>query len=592
MALLKVVSVKFLHYKAFSNFSITLHEFNVLVGPNNSGKSTIVGAFRILNEGLKRARAKSPERIEVDGIAMRGYKLNLEGIPVATENIFHEYDDSKIAKVAFRLSNENTLSLYFPEPGACILVPEPKLGEIRTPKLFREQFDVEIGFVPILGPVEQKEPLYGKEAARLALLTSGASRNFRNIWYHYPEDFERFRALVMSTWPGMDIQRPERSNDMRTLLMFCPEDRLPREICWSGYGFQVWCQMLTFIVKAANASLIVIDEPDIYLHSDLQRQLVSLLRDLGPDVVLATHSTEIITECEATSLLTINKRKHSATRVKDVSQLKRVFAVLGSNLNPTLTQLAKTKRAVFVEGLDFQIISPIARSLGMQRVANRADFAVIQTEGFNPRRAIDLAAGIEKAVGGKILRAVILDRDYRSDKEIAEIEKELKANDFLVHILQRKEIENYLLDESALDAALRIRLREKARRSGKLVSGTPPDIQALQQEVMESMRHDVFAQLLARYTEFKKRTEPSIDFATLNAQLSREFEKKWALPDGRVLIVPGKDVLAQINRKLQDGYGISLTDGSIANQLTRQNLAGDLVELLEALKQFSETESP
>jgi hypothetical protein len=344
--------------------------------------------------------------------------------------------------VAFRLSNENKLTLFFPEPGTCVLVPEQRSGEVRSPKQFRESFDLDIAFVPILGPVEQREPIYGKEAARLALLTSGASRNFRNIWYHYPEDFERFRELVQSTWPGMDILPPELGDDRKSLLMFCPEERLPREICRAGYGFQVWCQMLSFIVKASSASVLVIDEPDIYLHSDLQRQLVALLRDLGPDIVLATHSTEIIAECEPTSLLNINKRKTSASRVKDVSQLKRVFAALGSNLNPTLTQLAKTRRAVFVEGLDFQILSPIARKFGMQRLANRSDFAVIQTGGFNPRRAIDLAAGIEKTVGGKVLRAVILDRDYRSDAELAEIQKELSAQGFQVHIHQRKEIEN------------------------------------------------------------------------------------------------------------------------------------------------------
>ena len=33
--------------------------------------------------------------------------------------------------------------------------------------------------------------------------------------------------------------------------------------------------------------------------------------------------------------------------------------ILGSNLNPILTQLAKTKRVLFVEGKDFQILRPV-----------------------------------------------------------------------------------------------------------------------------------------------------------------------------------------------------------------------------------------
>lgn len=586
MASLKINKVSFSHYKAFNNFSVNLNEFNVLVGPNNSGKSTIIGAFRVLHEGIRKARAKSPERVEVDGLLSLGYKLNLDELPIASENIFHEYDDSRAATIIFKLSNENSLRLHFPERGFCIMLAEPKIGQINTPKQFKIAFDIEISFVPILGPVEQKEKLYEKEAARLALLSSRASRNFRNIWYHYPEDFDAFKELIQSTWPGMNILPPELNEIGGPLHMFCPEERHLREICWSGYGFQVWAQMLTFIVKAKNASILVIDEPDIYLHSDLQRQLVALLKDLGPDIVIATHSTEIIAECEPTSLLTINKKKNVASRVKDVSQLKRVFAALGSNLNPTLTQLAKTKRAVFVEGHDFQILAPLARSLGMQRLANRADFAVIQTEGFNPRRAIDLASGIEKTIGGKILRAVILDRDYRSDEEIIDITKELTKNGFQVHIHQRKEIENYLLEVTPLTITIHKRLKEKAKRSNQKLQDMP-NVEKILQQCLEESRHDVFAQKLAKYSEFKKRTGSSLDQATINSNYLKEFEKEWGERDGSKNMAPGKEILAKFNSILQKQDSITVTDGQIASSFTHETLPEDLKILLDLLQDFS-----
>jgi predicted ATPase len=582
--------VRFSHYKAFSSFVVHLQEFNVLVGPNNSGKSTIVSAFRILHEGLRKAKAKSPERVEVNGLLTMGYRLNIEELPVASENIFHNYDESRPASVVFKLSNDSSLSLQFPERGSCIMVAEPKSGDVRSPKDFRSKFDVDVAFVPILGPVDHREPLFAKEAARLALMTNGASRNFRNIWHHYPEDFDRFRELVQRSWPGMDILKPEIS-DGRQLNMYCPEDRYLREICWSGYGFQVWCQMLTFIVKASSASLLVIDEPDIYLHSDLQRQLVALLRELGPDILIATHSTEIIAECEPTSLLNINKRKTMASRVKDVSQLKRVFTALGSNLNPTLTQIAKTKRVVFVEGLDFQLLSVFARSQGLQRLANRSDFAVVQTEGFNPRRAVDLAAGIEKTVGSKVLRAVILDRDYRCDAEIADVRAELEKNGFKVHIHGRKEIENYLLVPSCLQAALVSRLKEKARRGG-VVPANAPELQPILSEAMEHFRHDVFAQRLARFQDFKKRTASHLDSATVNATLSKEFEQRWNETGGPEALVPGKEVLARLNSKLQDLVGVTISGSQIASQFTKASIPTDLGELLNMLDLFGMTDPP
>ena len=180
---------------------------------------------------------------------------------------------------------------------------------IRTPSEFKKHVDIEIGFVPILGPVDHKERLYQKEAARLALLTYTASRNFRNIWFHYGENFSEFKALVKNTWPGMDIDKPEVNNSSvpPTLDMFCPEERIPREIFWAGFGFQVWCQMLTYIIKHKQCSLFLIDEPDIYLHSDLQRQLLGILKSLGPDIIIATHSTELIGEAELNDILLIKQ---------------------------------------------------------------------------------------------------------------------------------------------------------------------------------------------------------------------------------------------------------------------------------------------
>ncbi len=364
--------VQFQRFKAFKSFSIDLKHFNILVGPNNSGKSTILAAFRILAAAMRKANARKPTFVSGPGGRTLGYEVDLSAISVAEENIFFDYDDSVSAEVSFLLSNQNTLTLYFPERGTCFLIPDAQGKAIPGPATFKKFFNCQIGFVPILGPVEHNEPLYEKEAARLALFNYRAARNFRNIWYHYQEQFEEFRAILQQTWPGMDIEPPEIdiSHGTPRLHMFCPEKRIPRELFWSGFGFQVWCQMLTHLIQSREVSLFLIDEPDIYLHSDLQRQLLSLLRNLGPDILIATHSTEIIREAEIDEIVVVNKTRRSARRLKEPSQLGEVFHALGSNTNPILTQLAKTRKAVFVEGEDFQILSKFARKYDAIGVAN------------------------------------------------------------------------------------------------------------------------------------------------------------------------------------------------------------------------------
>ncbi|WP_096671029.1 ATP-dependent nuclease [Polaromonas sp. AET17H-212] len=589
MASTRITSVHFKRYKAFHSFQISLQDFNVLVGPNNAGKSTIIGVFRILAEGLRRARSRNAEQVHANGIRRWGHRFNIADLPISAENIFHDYDDSEPAEVTFRLSNGNRLILHFPEQGACFLLPDSYGDRANTPTTFKQKFDVSVGFVPILGPVEQNELLYQEEAARRALMTSGASRNFRNIWHHYPDQFDQFRALIQSTWPGMDIEKPEiqpgNTPQSRVLKMFCPEERFPREICWAGYGFQVWCQMLTHIVKSSGAGLLVIDEPDIYLHADLQRQLVALLRDLGPDILIATHSTEIISETDPGSLLTINKKRKSASRVKDASQIKRVFSVLGSNLNPTLTQIAKTRRIIFVEGLDFDVLARFARTMGFDRLANRTDFALVKLDGFNPRRMEDLAKGIELTIGSKMARAVVLDRDYRSKDEVKQVEAELKKHAAFLYVHKCKEIENYLLNVSVLTRAVKSRLAERARRIGTDLLECP-DIAGFLDDIASEVKSSVLSQVLARNLDIAKKIQPNLDPATINKKAIEEFEIAWNIPQARLALLPGKEMLARLNTKIQELVQVSVSDVQVASMFGVHEIPTDLRELIEALEQF------
>lgn len=194
--------------------------------------------------------------------------------------------------------------------------------------------------------------------------------------------------------------------------------------------------------------------------------MFAILKTLGPDILIATHSTELISEADPDDLLVINKRYQSARRIKDPSQLQEVFEVLGSNLNPVLTQLAKTRRALFVEGKDFQVISRFARNLGNDKVANRSDFAVVPVQGFNPAKVRDFTHGIEATLGTTIAAGVIFDRDYRSEAECKQEAETLKKYCSLVRIHGRKELENFLLVERPLARAIQKRIVEHNRRRG------------------------------------------------------------------------------------------------------------------------------
>jgi hypothetical protein len=565
------VRVDFHRFKAFERFTLHLRNFNILVGPNNAGKSTILAAFRILAAAMRKATSRNPELVPGPRGRRFGYSVDLRTISVAEENIFFNYDESEPAIVSFKLSNGNELLLFFPAKGVCSLLADSQTRQIKGTAAFRSQFNCPIGFVPILGPVEHNEELYQKEAARLALFSYRAARNFRNIWHHYPQRFTEFRELLKSTWPGMDIEPPviDHSHGKPHLFMFCPEGRIPREIFWAGFGFQVWCQMLTHLLQSGNqCSLFLIDEPDIYLHSDLQRQLLGLLRNLGADILLATHSTEIITEAEPDEIMVVNKNRSAAKRIKHPSELAEVFSVLGSNLNPILTQLAKTRRALFVEGKDFQILGRFARKL-----------AVVPIEGFNPQRARSLKDGMETTLGSKIAAIAILDRDYRCEGERHEIMSECSSFCDLASIHARKEIENFLLVPSALERAIKQRLADHSKRGGKTVV-FEERAAAMLEEISSGMKSYVTAQLLANRRRFERINSPNKHEATVAEEALGEIEQQWRTLEGRLAILSGKEVFSAFNRKLQSACGISITPTGVIDAMKRDEIPADMVTLI------------
>ena len=581
----KFTRIEFTRFKAFRNFKIDLKHFNILVGPNNCGKSTVLTAFRILASAMRLANVRNPTHKGELGF---GYTVDLSNISIAEENIFFNYEDDRSAEIKFTISSNNTLTLHFLAPGSCILTLDTPGGSPRTTSSVKKEFRCRIGFVPILGPVEHHEPLYQMEAARRALFNYRAARNFRNIWHHYPDKFDRFREVLTQTWPGMDIERPEIdiTHKPSRLHMFCLEDRVMRELFWAGFGFQVWCQMLTHLIQSAESSLFLIDEPDIYLHSELQRQLLVLLRDLGPDVLIATHSTEIIAEAETSDIVLIDKRAKSARRLKNPSQLSEVFAALGSTTNPTLTQLAKTRKAVFVEGEDFRIIGAFARKLRKESVSNRRDFAVVPVGGFNPDRIKSLKTGMETTLEGRILAVAILDRDYRSDKECDGITEKCREFCEYVKILGRKEIENFVLVPSAIDRAVARRVSDQVRRTGREMEYLSEAV-AILNKFATDRKSSVQAQFLSNHRKFARSEGTKADDAQIDSESLEKFEGLWSAPVERYKLIPGKEAISAVNVHLQETYDVSITPVAIIGAMRVDEIPLEMRELVDELVSFS-----
>jgi hypothetical protein len=105
-------------------------------------------------------------------------------------------------------------------------------------------------------------------------------------------------------------------------------------------------------------------------------------------------------------------------------------------------------------------------------------------------------------------------------------------------------------------------------------------------ELSEEMKSAVLSQRIShRMRYFHNRT--SKDPATVAEEAIVHLDGEWKILPSRLMVIPGKQLLSDLNGKLQKTYGISITASQIVRNLTPENVSSDLKEILQSLNDFA-----
>ena len=181
-------AVKFHNFKSLRDFTIRLKGMNVLVGPNNAGKSTVLDAFRILMAAHKFASRRVPSPLQVHDQTIMGYDIPTAQIPISLANIHFDYQADRETSVLFSLENGNKLTLTFHDNARCILTIDARQRTTNTSQ-FKRHFPISIYSIPTLGPLEEQEELLSDGYVSQSIGTRRAHRMFRNIWHRWSNEF-------------------------------------------------------------------------------------------------------------------------------------------------------------------------------------------------------------------------------------------------------------------------------------------------------------------------------------------------------------------------------------------------------------------
>jgi hypothetical protein len=329
--------------------------------------------------------------------------------------------------------------------------------------------------------------------------------------------------------------------------------------------------------------MLIIDEPDIYLHPDLQRRLFWLVQRRSAQSVMATHSIEIINEAEPDDLVVVDKARKIGKRVADIAGMQEAVEALGSTQNIHLTKLSKERKVLFVEGADYGLLRRFARKLQLNGLAEGSRLAVIPVGGFSQWSKIEDAAWTFKNIlQADVSLAALFDRDYRCEEEIDHFLSNLRNSAPLCFVLTRKELENYLLHSDTLARAIS---RRAAERDTVAKAWSKEEVEELLCQITDRFEKEISAQCHMHRLRYHEGSR--IDPSTVLHKSLELFNIEWSCLETRIRLVPGKSVLTALNRWLQEQHCINLTHAMIVSAMGVGDVADDLRQILEAFDRFA-----
>ena len=552
----------------------------VVVGRNNAGKSTVVEALRMVALVANRAKTSSyfqPRR--GSGLPLNKFVMrpSLATFDINFDNVFFNLGEAP-ALIEARFESNESVEIFIPDDGHIYgAIKDGDGNQIRGAAEARRLSFPQIHILPQIGPVAQEENILSEEWIRRSVGSARSSQHFCNQLNLFEKSFPDFRPLVESSWPGLSIMEltGEGGPPKGHLGLLVKDGSFVSELAWMGHGVQMWMQTLWFLAQAPPNATVILDEPDVYLHPDLQRRLVRMVKHNHLQSIIATHSVEIMGEAQPNEILVIERLKGESRYADSQPVLQRLVDHIGSSQNVKLARLWQDKRLLLVEGSDPDILQVFDDLLFPENEAPLTTLPTFPIGGWGGWEGVvsNSPVSVQNYLGKQIITYCLLDSDYHTPDQIAARYAAALAVGVQLHIWNVKEIENFLLVPRAIQRLILSRLDTQTSLSCEQISERIDEIaEELKPDVVRSYGSEFMVD--NRYGGFNK--------ASLAAE--QHVSSKWADRETKWALLPGKEVIRKLSRWTKEQYGVQLGPLAIARAFEVDDIPPEIREIIELIK--------
>jgi len=458
------------NFKRLHHAEFPLNHAVVLIGPNNSGKTTALQALALWQIGLKawaseRGGKASPEKRP--GVTIN--RRDLISLPVPAANLLwnelhvRESKDRKTRNIRINVlvegltegkewrcgfefdytSEEALICRPLRLPGyASVKVQDAKFMEVPA---VLEKNPPTINYLPPMSGLAAIEPKIEPGRIDVLLGEGQTAQVLRNLchatWLNNPEAWQQICQQIQSFF-NIELEEPEYLTARGEIHLSYKEQGHRLDISSAGRGAQQ--TLLLFAYVTANpGSILLLDEPDAHLEILRQRQIYNALIDVAAQnnsqIIAASHSEVVLNEAAGRdTVIAFIGKPHELTAGK-TSQLVKSLRDIGFD---QYFQAEQKGWVLYLEdSTDLPILQAFAQTLD-HPVCEHLAAPFVHYVGTNlPQKARDHFFGLMEAKTD-LVGVALFDR----------LEKQLSNThpSFTETCWRKREIENYFCRKEVL----------------------------------------------------------------------------------------------------------------------------------------------
>ncbi len=441
------------------------------------------------------------------------------------------------------------------------------------------------------------------EAQRLAQDGSNLAQVLHTVQSNNSRRFREIETFLTSALPDLGaLQTPLIGQETEVAFRLPRGDYLIR-LQDTGGGVEQLLMIAIVLHTTGEESSLFLEEPESHLHPGAQRFLIEKIGDTGRQVVITSHSPVFVNAARTKALYRVLYRdeRTTASRVSEPEGLSAVLSDIGARNSDVLMSDA----VVFVEGPGDQgALLAWSRTLGVS--LPEAGVSPVSMGGADQAiKAAPIQADVLAGISQKtpVPYMFVLDRDERSDEEIARVKRLIGEP---AHVLEAREIENYMLFPRAILKAIRIKCADGSLKVPEDNDASLKKVERLVEEAADSLYPVVVLkrvkarlptmvggvlprEMLEKFlpqardaglgkalrTELESRVGEylkGLDVERIVEEQRRVLDEEWQDSARRLRIAPGEDILSRVYEK----FGLKYTKPADTERLARLMTADEI----------------